>query len=148
MPQKLRSYNRGQLPLKGSEKHAFLCSRWTDPLRCREVTDLIAISLVSYIDLIQLLSNFTGNGRTLTSPEAHTKWTSTFLMSQSTSGHWLLWAQRWIWGLSPTLSCICWRPQRYCNCLKKRNVLYVWGSSLSILFDSSCESLGDAVNNL
>ena len=40
---------------------------------CREVTDVKAVSLVSYIDLIQLLSNFTGLGRTLTSlpsPEA------------------------------------------------------------------------------
>lgn len=110
-----------------------------------------AVSLVLYIDLIQLLSNFTGPVRTLTSlpsPEAHTKWTSTFLMRQSGNRHWLLRAQRRIWGLSHTLSCICWRPCKDIATVWGGEMYYVWGFSFSILFDSSCESLGAAMNNL
>lgn len=70
------NYQPGWIPLKRSETYVFLCSGWTDLLMCKGVTDVMVRSVGLFcIDLIQLVSNFTRPGRTLTSatsPEGDT----------------------------------------------------------------------------
>lgn len=120
----------------------------SDLLTYREVTDVIKTS--HGLAILACLSSQDPGGLWTHWPhlEAHTELTSTVLMHQSRSCHWLLWAQNQIRGLSHILSYICWMPCKDTATVWGGGMYYEWGFSSLILFDSSCESLGDALNNL